>query len=134
MEHARVGYDAMEAYTGIVAEGRTIAVRDAPRPDWIDVPLEAARISAPDIRAPATSVQIQTGAWRTMRPVIDFALCNRCTWVCSTLCPDSAIQVTAEQQPQIDYDHCKGCLICVAVCPPHAISAVPESTALGPTT
>jgi Pyruvate/2-oxoacid:ferredoxin oxidoreductase delta subunit len=27
--------------------------------------------------------------------------------------------------PRIDLDHCKGCLVCVAVCPPHAIRAVP---------
>jgi pyruvate ferredoxin oxidoreductase gamma subunit len=45
--------------------------------------------------------------------------------VCSTLCPDSAIRVE-DGRPVIDYDHCKGCLICVAVCPPHAIRAEPE--------
>lgn len=132
VDHALDAYDAVEAYVGNVAEGGTIAARDAPLPDWVDVPFEAALISAPDIRAPATSVQIKTGTWRTTRPVIDLAICNRCTWVCSTLCPDSAIQVTADQQPEIDYDHCKGCLICVAVCPHHAISAVPESTAMEP--
>lgn len=133
IDRAVAAYDAVGAYAGHVTEGGTTGVQDAPGPDWIDVPIEPPRLSAPDIRAPATSVQIKTGAWRTMRPVIDLTLCNRCTWVCSTLCPDGAIQVTAEHQPQIDYDHCKGCLICVAVCPPHAISAVPESTVMEPT-
>jgi pyruvate ferredoxin oxidoreductase gamma subunit len=33
------------------------------------------------------------------------------------------------QRPVIDYDHCKGCMICVAVCPPHAIATVPERRA-----
>ena len=61
-----------------------------------------------------------------MRPVIDRERCRRCHWVCSTLCPDGAIAVDADGQPQIDYDHCKGCMICVAVCPPHAIAAIPE--------
>jgi pyruvate ferredoxin oxidoreductase gamma subunit len=64
-----------------------------------------------------------------MRPVVDYERCNRCWWVCSTFCPDGAIRVDEENYPQIDYDHCKGCLICVAQCPPHAITAVAEHTA-----
>jgi pyruvate ferredoxin oxidoreductase gamma subunit len=75
-------------------------------------------------------VQVRTGLWRTMRPVIDYDLCNRCSWVCSTFCPDSAISVDEDRTPRIDYDHCKGCMICVAVCPPHAIRAVPERLAM----
>jgi pyruvate ferredoxin oxidoreductase gamma subunit len=34
--------------------------------------------------------------------------------------------VDAQQRPVIDYDHCKGCMICVAKCPPHAIETIPE--------
>jgi pyruvate ferredoxin oxidoreductase gamma subunit len=64
-----------------------------------------------------------------MRPVIDYDHCSRCSWVCSTFCPDSAIRVLADGRPEIDYDHCKGCLVCVAVCPPHAIRAIPEQEA-----
>jgi pyruvate ferredoxin oxidoreductase gamma subunit len=45
--------------------------------------------------------------------------------VCSEFCPDSAIKVV-EGKPEIDYEHCKGCMVCVAQCPPHAIAAVPE--------
>ena len=37
--------------------------------------------------------------------------------------------VNDENRPVIDYDHCKGCMICVAVCPSHAISPVPERDA-----
>jgi pyruvate ferredoxin oxidoreductase gamma subunit len=66
--------------------------------------------------------------WRTLRPVIDYERCNRCSWVCATLCPDSAIAVDPNHTPRIDYDHCKGCMICVTVCPPHAIGAVPEQS------
>jgi pyruvate ferredoxin oxidoreductase gamma subunit len=86
-------------------------------------------VSAPDIFAGLTSVEVKTGLWRTMRPVIDYDRCNRCWWVCSTFCPDSAIHVNDEGYPEIDYDHCKGCLVCVAKCPPHAISAVAEHEA-----
>jgi pyruvate ferredoxin oxidoreductase gamma subunit len=119
----------MQAHAGLVAEGGAITATDYATPDWVELPFEAARIAAPDVFAPGTSVQVKTGVWRTMRPVIDYDLCHRCAWVCSTLCPDSAIQVRADGAPQIDYDHCKGCLICVTVCPPHAIRAVPEREA-----
>ena len=36
------------------------------------------------------------------------------------------LHVDADGAPEIDYDHCKGCLVCVAVCPSHAIAAIPE--------
>ena len=125
-EQALHAYETMQAHSGVVTEGGEIAARDYARPDWIELPFEEARRAAPDIHGAATSVQIKTGAWRTLRPVIDDARCKRCTWVCSTMCPDSAIHIEAGR-PVIDYDHCKGCLVCAAVCPPHAIRVVPES-------
>jgi pyruvate ferredoxin oxidoreductase gamma subunit len=100
--------------------------RSYEHPDWIDVPVEAARISAPTIHAAATSVEVRTGLWRTLRPVIDRERCHRCWWICSTLCPDSAIDVSPDGEPQIEYDYCKGCMICVSVCPHHAIDSIPE--------
>jgi len=122
-------FDAMADRAGLVKESGDVAAGDYEPPDWIDMPFEAAVIAAPAIRAAATSELANTGVWRTYRPVIDYDRCNRCSWVCSTLCPDSAINVDADHTPRIDYDHCKGCMVCVAVCPPHAIHAVPERTA-----
>ena len=122
-------FDAMTEHAGAVPESAAISARDYVAPDWTQLPFEPANTSAPDIFAPATSVQVRTGLWRTMRPVIDYGLCHRCVWVCSTLCPDSAIRVRADGAPEIDYEHCKGCLVCAAVCPPHAIQAVPEHEA-----
>jgi len=132
LDRALGAYDAMAAHAGLVREGGKIAVQDCQPPSWIDVPLEQAQVSAPDIRVPATSELVNTGAWRTHRPVIDYELCNRCSWVCGTLCPDDAIRVDPDHTPRIDYDHCKGCMVCVAVCPPHAIRAVPETPAPAP--
>lgn len=125
---ALAAYDQMAAHAGVVSEGRVTAADRYTAPDWIDLPFEAADQSAPVIFSGATSVEVRTGLWRTLRPVIDYDHCNRCWWVCSTFCPDSAINVK-DGRPEIDYDHCKGCMICVAVCPPHAISAVPEQAA-----
>ncbi|UCE85031.1 MAG: 2-oxoacid:acceptor oxidoreductase family protein [Deltaproteobacteria bacterium] len=129
LERALGAYDRLAPHAGCVREGDAEGVGPFESPDWIDLPFEDARISAPDIHAGGTSVQVRTGLWRTMRPLIDLEHCHRCAWVCSTFCPDGAIRVDDAGAPQIDYDHCKGCLVCVAVCPPHAIHAIPEEQA-----
>ncbi len=115
--------------SGLVSESAELSVEDYAAPEWIDLPFEEAKLSAPDIFAGLTSVEVNTGLWRTMRPVVDYDRCNRCWWICSTFCPDGVISVNAEGYPEIDYDHCKGCLICVAKCPPHAIEAIAEHEA-----
>jgi pyruvate ferredoxin oxidoreductase gamma subunit len=128
-ERALAAYDALAAHAGAVREGPAVAAAGYAVPEWIELANEPLLVAAPHIHAAATGVQSATGAWRSLRPVIDLEHCNRCTWVCSTLCPDSAISVDAQGAPRIDYDHCKGCMICVAVCPPHAIRAEPERAA-----
>jgi pyruvate ferredoxin oxidoreductase gamma subunit len=128
LEQALTAFDAISASAGLVTQSGEVVAEGYQPPDWIDVPFEDARTSAPEIEVPATSELANTGVWRTHRPVIDYERCNRCSWVCSTLCPDSAIKIEADHTPRIDYDHCKGCMVCVAVCPPHAIRAVPEGT------
>jgi pyruvate ferredoxin oxidoreductase gamma subunit len=116
---ARAAWDAFAPHAGVVVEGpeRLPAGGD---PGWIELPLDPARIAAPDIHAPLTSLEVKTGLWRTQRPVVDPALCHGCAWICSSLCPDGAIAIDAGR-PALDYDHCKGCGVCVAVCPHHAI-------------
>ncbi|WP_455209631.1 2-oxoacid:acceptor oxidoreductase family protein [Kaarinaea lacus] len=129
LENALAAFDSMAAYEHVkVIEGATVRAQDYEPPQWVDFPFEQASVSAPIIHAGLTSVEVKTGLWRTLRPVIDYDLCKRCWWVCSSFCPDGAIYVT-EGKPEIDYDHCKGCLVCLAQCPPHAISAIPESQA-----
>ena len=123
-------FDLMQTNSGSVAEGTLVEATDYQSPDWVDLPFEDARISAPSIHAAANSVEVNTGLWRTLRPVIDYQLCNKCWWICSTFCPDGAIDVDQNNSPQIDYDHCKGCMVCVAQCPPHAIASIPEEQAI----
>jgi len=131
LERARETWQAFESQAGRIREGPDALPATGRRPEWIELPFEGADVSAPDVHAAATSVQVRTGLWRTMRPVIDLELCRRCSWLCSTLCPDGAILVASDDTPRIDLDHCKGCMICVAVCPPHAILSVPERDAAG---
>lgn len=126
---ARSAYDALTAYQGMVHEGDPVSATTYPPPAWLTLACEKPLLSAPAIHAAATSELAQTGLWRTERPVIDASRCNRCWWICSTFCPDGAIQVDAERRPHIDYGHCKGCLVCLAQCPTHAITAVPEEEA-----
>ena len=129
VDRALAAFEFMSSEAGCVREAEEIAAASLATPDWIDVPSEHGPATEPAILVPATSVQVHTGLWRTMRPVIDSELCHRCSWICSTFCPDGAILVDSEHRPSIDYDHCKGCLVCVAVCPPHAIRALPEQEA-----
>ncbi|MFN0303230.1 MAG: 2-oxoacid:acceptor oxidoreductase family protein [Burkholderiales bacterium] len=123
---ALAAFDALESHQDIVCEGDTGSMADQPDPEWITLRLDPANRAAPDIFNPANSAKTHTGAWRTTRPVIDYEHCNRCSWICGTLCPDGAIKVDLDHTPHIDYDHCKGCMVCVTVCPPHAIRAVAE--------
>jgi pyruvate ferredoxin oxidoreductase gamma subunit len=118
----------MLPHAGEVEEGSQVSADSYQLPDWIDLPFDDARISAPAIHAAATSVMVKTGLWRTQRPIIDYDHCKGCWWVCSSYCPDGAINVV-DARPIIDYDHCKGCMVCVAQCPPHAIEAIPEKQA-----
>ncbi|WP_157821315.1 2-oxoacid:acceptor oxidoreductase family protein [Mariprofundus ferrinatatus] len=129
LHNAFESYKQVSRYHGIVSGSDDVAFASYKAPAWVDMPFEAARISAPAIHAGATSVLVNTGLWRTMRPMIDPEQCKRCWWICSSFCPDGVINVSELGEPQIDYDHCKGCLVCLAQCPSHAISAIAESTA-----
>ena len=122
-------FDAMSSHVGAVKESTLPSATDYIKPEWIELPFENAEISAPAIHSGATSVEVRTGLWRTMRPIINYEKCSGCWWICSTYCPDGAINVREDKLPDIDYDHCKGCLVCVAQCPPHAIESIPEHIA-----
>ncbi len=54
--------------------------------------------------------------WRVLKPVYNRDLCIDCQ-NCWTYCPDSSIISRDKKMIGIDYDHCKGCGICVEVCP-----------------
>jgi pyruvate ferredoxin oxidoreductase gamma subunit len=129
LEKATAAFELLEPHAGCITERPDDLAAAHATPAWVTLPLEAAALSAPDIEGGPTSVQVKTGAWRIMRPVIDYDRCHRCTWVCSTFCPDGALAMDTQGAPEIDYDHCKGCLVCVAVCPHHAIEAIPEREA-----
>ena len=72
-----------------------------------------------------TSVTVETGDWRTERPVIDFAKCKQCL-LCVPVCPDMSIPIENGKRGDFNYFFCKGCGVCANVCPFGAITMVAE--------
>lgn len=68
---------------------------------------------------------IQTGKWRTRRPVMDTGMCVKCG-VCLMYCPVNSILRDADGSFRINYDFCKGCGICAHECKQRAVAMVPE--------
>ena len=77
-------FDDMTGDEAVVAQSGLASASDYAKPRWIDLPFENAAISNFAIHAGATSVQVRTGLWRTMRPVINYENCSGCAWICST--------------------------------------------------
>ncbi len=64
---------------------------------------------------------------RTMRPVVDFDICIKCT-LCWLQCPDSCFDVTPDGLYDANMEACCGCGVCEAVCPePNCITMVNET-------
>jgi len=55
-------------------------------------------------------------SWRIVKPVYNRDICIDCQ-NCWVWCPDTSIISRDKQMLGIDYDHCKGCGVCVEVCP-----------------
>lgn len=78
---------------------------------------------------PSAAPRAETGDWRTNgRPVVELDACVNCL-LCWLYCPDSAIEVDGTSLAGIDYRTCKGCELCVEVCPVGAIAMAPEESA-----
>ena len=54
--------------------------------------------------------------WRLIKPVFNKDYCIDCQF-CWVYCPDVSIVSRDQKLVGIDMDHCKGCGICVEVCP-----------------
>jgi len=64
---------------------------------------------------------------RSMRPVVDFETCIKCT-LCWLQCPDSCFDITPDGLYDANMESCCGCGVCEAVCPvPDCITMVNEA-------
>jgi len=68
-----------------------------------------------------SSLDVNTGDWRTMIPIFHEDKCKQCM-LCFPTCADSAIPVKGEKRLDFDFKHCKGCGVCYKVCPAKAIT------------
>ncbi len=92
-----------------------------PQVKWRDLTI------ACNIFEPGTSAAVETGDWRTEKPVIDWAKCKQCL-LCAPVCPDMSIPVGEDgKRKDFDYFFCKGCGICANACPFGAITMVKNS-------
>lgn len=102
------------------------AVQQNGRHDGLDKQKQAVQPvnEAAVINQPGSSAQNKTGNWRTSTPAITdkCVACGICTWYCPEGCIKIA-QKDGKKRAVIDYDYCKGCLICAKECPSKAVEA-----------
>jgi len=65
---------------------------------------------------PARNELFKKYSTRTVRPVINFSTCTKCT-LCWLNCPDGSFDVTPDGTYDANLESCCGCGICEAVCP-----------------
>jgi 2-oxoacid:acceptor oxidoreductase delta subunit (pyruvate/2-ketoisovalerate family) len=69
-------------------------------------------------------LKLDTGSWRTERPVLDREKCNYCG-LCALYCPPQCMKDMGEYY-EANLAFCKGCGICATECPRKAYTMVPE--------
>ena len=68
-----------------------------------------------------SSTEYKTGDWRSYKPVWNTEKCTRCI-LCHMYCPEGAIKLAPNYEPEVELAHCKGCGICAKECPMKAIT------------
>ena len=64
----------------------------------------------------SSSFTASVADWRLIKPVFNKDYCIDCQF-CWIYCPDISIIARDKKLIGVDMDHCKGCGICVEVCP-----------------
>jgi len=77
--------------------------------------------------SPNNSFTASVADWRIEKPIFNKNYCIDCQF-CWIYCPDVSIVSRDKKMMGVDYDHCKGCGICVEVCPtnPKSLLMYPE--------
>lgn len=124
---ARHAYDRVTTRTVTPDEGNPQEPFKFDLPGWTKmregVTIEAIKMGEPikfgkEIGGyrPARNPYFKKYTTRTMRPVIDFSTCVKCT-LCWLQCPDSCFDPTPDGLYDLDAEACCGCGVCEAVCP-----------------
>jgi pyruvate ferredoxin oxidoreductase delta subunit len=65
---------------------------------------------------PARNELFKKYSTRSMRPVVNFSTCSKCT-LCGLNCPDASFDVTPDGTYDANLESCCGCGVCADVCP-----------------
>lgn len=120
-EQARIETDVVLAPT-----------RDRPRTVLPDIARVLDRPSFGHTKLPGASEGNPALAWRPRLPVIDQSKCTCHFCVTPGFCPDGVIQ-WSDGRYEINYEYCKGCGICAAVCVHSAVTMRETSAVLAST-
>jgi pyruvate ferredoxin oxidoreductase delta subunit len=67
---------------------------------------------------------LDTGSWRSKRPVVIVEECIYCG-LCALFCPTQCM-ISKDESFEPNLEYCKGCGVCAKECPRKAISMEPE--------
>ena len=106
-------YDLFQTVEVAPAQGNPEEPYHFEMPKWTEM---REGIAIPGIPVGGPMTDPVTGESRTMRPVVDFEKCIKCT-LCWLQCPDSCFDVTPDGFYDANLEACCGCGVCEAVCP-----------------
>jgi len=126
---ARTAYDRFVAIDVKPGTGSAAKLEDYTLPEWKDMRLGVSIKGQPQGGPFEDPVTKELGGFRpvrnwlfkkystrTVRPVVNFSTCTKCT-LCWLNCPDGSFDVAPDGTYDVDLESCCGCGICEAVCP-----------------
>ncbi len=127
VQSAKKAYGATESHPVSAEQGNEEIPYEFELPGWKDmeeglvirgISAEAQSITGRDDGGyvPTRNTTFKKFSTRSMRPVINFDTCTKCT-VCWLNCPDTCFDVTPDGFYDANMDACCGCGVCEAVCP-----------------
>jgi pyruvate ferredoxin oxidoreductase delta subunit len=135
VDSARKAFDRLETRPVKMTEGNSEVPFSFEKPKWWEM-REGVTIPAIPVGKPKEGGQgyvpernpyFKKFSTRTMRPVINFDTCVKCT-LCWIQCPDSVFDVMPDGTYDANMEACCGCGVCEAVCPvEHCITMVNEA-------
>lgn len=118
---AREAYQSVQLQKVTPADGIEWPYASPTLPSWTEmeeglvVPaIERGYAKGP--RGQSRNTNYLRGTTKSMRPVVRFDLCTKCTF-CWLECPDECFDPTTDGLYDVNYDCCTGCGKCAQVCP-----------------
>ncbi len=123
---AQRSYDATESHPVSAEQGNEEVPYEFELPGWKDME-EGLVIRGMDAQpqkidgrdggyVPTRNATFKKFSTRSMRPVINFDTCTKCT-LCWLNCPDTCFDITPDGLYDANMEACCGCGVCEAVCP-----------------